>query len=197
MEKAKIKPIGGLIKGEWRKIPLMVYIAAVGQMVGQYGAVLMLSLFVACGPTQHIPSNPVGKDSTYVHYIDSVRWNVLDSVRILERSIYKDYAGLLDTLRISIPERANMTAWADTVHNVIKGTLTAEPVKEKIKIEYKERLVYKDSIRYVEKPVPYEVEKEVKYIPWIYKVLSVIGLLWIVILIIKLIVKIKTMGILK
>ena len=186
MKKAKIKPIFERIRLGRSRLPLMSLIAAVGLVWG------------SCGPTQHLPSNPVGKDSTAVHYIDSVRWNIIDSVRITERSRYKDFTGLLDTLKIDDEAgRASMRAWNDTTKGILSGSLKVEPTKEKTKIVYREKIQYRDSIKIKEVPVPYEVEKKVKYIPWIYKVLSVIGLIWIVILLIKLIVKIKTMGILK
>ena len=41
---------------------------------------------------------------------------------IKTKSVYKDYTGLLDTLRIT-DERATMTAWADTTHNILAGKL--------------------------------------------------------------------------
>lgn len=142
-----------------------------------YGAVLMLSLSVGCKTIQYVPI----ETGTTVHIKDSVALHIKDSVRVIEKSVYKDYAGLLDTLSISSP-KASMRAWADTSRNLIAGELKTEPIEEKTKIVYKDRVEYRDSLVYKEVPVPVEVEKEVKYVPWYHRVLSGIGLISILIL---------------
>ena len=133
----------------------------------------ILLTVVAC-KTVYVPVPST--TSTTVNVKDSVALHIKDSVRLIERSVYKDYTGLLDTLSISL-EKASMRAWADTSRNLIAGELKTEPVEEKTKIVYRDRLVYKDSVRIEEKPVPYEVEKLVKYTPWYSKVLSSIGII--------------------
>ena len=45
----------------------------------------------------------------------------------------------------------------------------------KKEVIYKDRYITKDSLVYVKEPYPVEVEKPVKYIPWIVKVLAWLG----------------------
>ena len=133
----------------------------------------ILLTVVAC-KTVYVPVPST--TSTTVNVKDSVALHIKDSVRLIEKSVYKDYTGLLDTLSISL-EKASMKAWADTSRNIIAGELKTEPVEEKTKIIYKTKVEYKDSLVYVEKPVPVEVEKEVKYVPWYHKFLSGVGII--------------------
>lgn len=137
-----------------------------------YGAVLILPLSVGCKTIQYVPI----ETGTTVHVKDSVALHIKDSVRVIERSVYKDYTGLLDTLSISL-EKASMRAWADTSRNLIAGELKTEPVEEKTKIIYKDKLVYKDSVRIEEKPIPYEVEKPVPYTPKFWKITGWFGII--------------------
>lgn len=139
--------------------------------------VTALALITSCRTIQYVPV----ETNTDVHVKDSVVWNIKDSVRITERSVYKDYTGLLDTLRIS-NDRASMTAWADTTRNLINGTLETEPQEEKTKIIYKDRWNTRDSLVYKEVPVevPVEVVKEV--VPKFWRVMGVFGIICLVIL---------------
>lgn len=136
------------------------------------GAVLVLNLAVQGCRTIYVPS----ETSTTVTVKDSTVINIKDSIRITEKSIYKDYAGLLDTLKVK-NERASMTAWADTSKNLIVGELQTEPVEEHYKIIYKDRVEYRDSVRVEEKKVPYPVEKEVKVYPKWMVILSILGII--------------------
>ena len=148
-------------RSKWTIAPLAAFALAVGLFCG------------SCGQIKYVP---VGTTSnTEVNIKDSLVINIKDSVRITERSVYKDYAGLLDTLRIK-NNRASMTAWADTTHNLINGTLETEPQEEKTRIVYKDKIVYKDSIRTKEVPVPVEVIKEKKIYPKWMVILSILGI---------------------
>ena len=73
----------------------------------------------------------------------------------------------LDTLKMDI-ELASAKAYLDTSALVLNGELKAKKKKKK---QYIERIEYRDRTDtvYVSKPVPYEVEKPVKYIPSFYK----------------------------
>lgn len=92
--------------------------------------------------------------------------NIKDSTVFHHKTVNRDYAGLLDTLRIQ-GERSSMKAFADTSNFTIKGELTEDPVKE----VFKEKIVYREhrDTLWREKEVPVEVEKPVKYVPKIYK----------------------------
>lgn len=145
---------------KWVGLPLILSIALYGAILG------------SCGQIKHLPT----ETTTEIHYVDSVRYEIRDSIRIIERSRWKDYGGLLDTLRIR-GNRSEMKAWTDTTNNILNGSLEEDPQEEKQRIIYRDRWKTKDSLVYVEKPVPVEVTKEVIKVPWIYKVLSAVGLL--------------------
>lgn len=141
---------------------------------------LILSALVvtSCGCFHHIPST-----STTINVRDSVAVHWIDSIRVTEKSVYKDYTSLLDTLRIKVEGRASMAAWADTTHNVIAGELQTEPVTEKVKYLYKDRIKEVHDTTKIEVPVKVEVEKVVapKLYPWSLSLnilfLTLIGLL--------------------
>ena len=117
--------------------------------MGQIWAILLVS----CATPAHLPSEQVHiKDSTVVNYIDSTV--------IHHKTRYKDFGGLLDTLKID-GERSKMRAWTDTTRNIIAGSLEEAEMKERI--VYKDRLVYRDSVHI--KEVPVEVEKIVEVVP--------------------------------
>ena len=123
---------------------------------------------------------PVGSNSnTEVNVKDSTVFHYIDSVRIHEATRYKEMGWLGDSLKIE-GQHSRMWAVADTNKEVILGGLEEDKFEEKTKIVYKDRWHVRDSLVYVEKPVPVEVTKEVKHIPWIYRILSLFGFLSIV-----------------
>lgn len=131
---------------------------------------LLLQVFVGCSPkivyvpVEHTEYVTV-RDTTVLHRTDTL-------VQIPEVSI-ADYIDLNDTLRISAPF-AEMSAWVDSTFNKVAGTLK-QGGKLPVQVIEKERLVYRDSIQVKEVPVPVEVEKIVKHVPWIYRVMTGIG----------------------
>lgn len=132
-------------------------------------AAVGLLVFAACSTVKYVPV----KEIEYVTVRDTT---VLRDTTIryqIEKERYTDYTGLLDTLRLST-EYASAEAYIDTTANLLKGSIESKPEKE-IQIKWKERTVYRDSIVYKEKPVPVEVEKIVKRVPWWAKFLSTIG----------------------
>lgn len=138
---------------------------------------LILGLFLAltaasCRTVQYVPI----ETGTTVSVKDSTVFHIKDSVRVIEMSRYKDYGDLLKVLRID-GNRSHLTAWVDTTRNVLNGELVEDPVEEKVRTVYKDKLVVKDSIVTVEKPVPIEKRVEVKYVPKVYKFLSAVGLM--------------------
>lgn len=163
-DRFKIKPVERLSRPRWMWSPLAAFALAVGLAVG------------SCGQIKYIPT----ENKTEVNVKDSLVINIKDSVRITERSVYKDYAGLLDTLRIKKNGVASMTAWADTTHNLINGTLETEPQEEKTRIVYKDRWKVRDSL--VFKSVPVEITKEVPYVPKFWRVTGIFGIVCLVLL---------------
>lgn len=150
MKNAKNSPVEGFIEHLWRWSPLVVLLVAVGLLCG------------SCGAIHTIPI----ETTTEVHYIDSVRYEIRDSIRIIERSRWKDYGGLLDTVRIR-GNHSEATAYMDTTRNIINAELEESPREEKTRIIYRDRWKTRDSLVFQDRPVPYEVEKKV--IPkWTY-----------------------------
>ena len=134
----------------------------------------ILCLLLPSCKTQYIPIP--AETSTTVTVKDSIRWNVIDSTRIIEKSRYKDYGSLLDTLRTD-GQRSHSKSWIDTTFNILNTELVEDPIIEKTRIEFRDRIEYRDSISYVEKPVPYEVDKPVPYVPKFYRIFSIIGVI--------------------
>ena len=171
MKEIKIRRLKTLFQGRWTHSTKKRFGAIVAKTSALCGAIIIL---LAGCKVQYVPIP--AETSTTVTVKDSTIWNIKDSVRIIERSRYKDYGDLLKTLKID-GNRSHMTAWIDTTKNILNGELIEDPVEEKIRTEFRDKYIYKDSIQLVEKPIPIEVPVEVKYVPKVYKILSAIGLL--------------------
>ena len=157
------KPAERSKKRGWYSYTIFVFIIAYGLAT------------VSCGQIKKYLES-----RTEVHIKDSTVVNVIDSTVVHEKSVYKDYTGLLDTLRITDESgRGSMTAWADTTHNLIAGQLKIEPSKEKTRIQYRNKIVYRDSIKIEEKikEVPVKVPTTPKWC-WrllIFNILLAVG----------------------
>ena len=114
--------------------------------------------------------------STTVNVKDSIAWNIKDSVRITEKTRYRDFAWMGDTLRLN-GNRSRAWAVCDTVKGAIVGTLEEDEIKEKTRIEYRDKYIYKDSTQLVEKPIPIEVPVEKKIYPKWLVLLSILGVI--------------------
>lgn len=128
-------------------------------------------VFSGC-KVQYVPV----KETEYVSVRDSIYFR--DTlVRIeLEKARLSDFVNVGDTLILST-DLALSTAFVDTTSGTLKGTI--ENIKKYVEkpVQIKEKIVYRDSIVKQEIPVPYEVEKIVKVVPWFWRVMSVIGIL--------------------
>lgn len=171
MKEIKIRRFEGLSRPRWTNSTKKRFGAIVAKTSALCGAIIIL---LAGCKTIYVPVP--SSTSTTVNVKDSTVWNIKDSVRITEKSRYKDYGDLLKTLKID-GNRSHMTAWIDTTKNILNGELVEDPVKEKVRTEFRDKYIYKDSIQLVEKPIPIEIPVEVKYVPKVYKILSAIGLL--------------------
>jgi len=147
----------------------------------QSGAVtLLLAAALSLGGCKTIQYVPIRTD-TQVEVKDSTVFHIKDSVRITERSRWKDYGGLLDTLKIR-GNRSEMRAWTDTTNNILNGSLEEDPQEEKTRIVYRDRWKVRDSLVFKEVPVPVEVTKEVKVIPKFWRVTGIFGIVCLVLL---------------
>ena len=138
----------------------MAFLLIVGLAVGSCGQIKYVT--TESGTTVNV------KDSTIYHYVDSVR--------IHEATRYKDMAWLGDTLKID-GKRSKAWAYADTSKEVLIGGLEEDEYKEKTKIVFKDRWHVRDSLVYVEKPVPVEITKEKKVYPKWMIILSFLGVI--------------------
>ena len=133
-------------------------------------AVLFTAL-AACSP--RIIQVPV-ETIKEVHVRDSVYFR--DTlVRVeLEKARISDFVDPSDTLVLQT-DLARSTAFIDTTRNVLRGTIeNIKPYVEK-PVPVKHKIEYRDTVITKEVPVPVEVEKPVKYVPWIVKVLAWLG----------------------
>lgn len=128
--------------------------------VALLGAILLFSLD-GC-KTQHT----VIKEETVTRYIDSTIWHTDTNFFEIPVEIYRDYTGLLDTLRL---ENKYSIAWSavDTNNMILLGELKSKNVKVPVEYKWKERIIYQDTTIFKEKEikVPYPVVEEKRYIP--------------------------------
>ena len=118
--------------------------------------ILLFFTLTSCTVTKYLPAESKTKEIT--NYVDSVRYEVRDSVVLVPREYYKDYTALLDTLVINSP-RSVAKAWVDTTYHLLAGTLDNRPeMPFKREIIYKDRIVEKRDTIWHEERIPYEVE---------------------------------------
>ena len=138
----------------------------------KYTFFLALSFVLSsCGSVRYVPviqkEVVTVRDTTVLHLRDTL-------VKVPEIR-YKDFTGLLDTLsiRTSISE---FRAYCDTTAGILRGDVT-QSGRIPVQIVEKERIVYRDSVRDREVPVPVVEEKIVKVVPLFWRVFAFIGIL--------------------
>ena len=145
--------------------------------------VISVLLVTSCGIAKPVVLN----DTTVVnyHYIDSI--NYIDSTIVVPiyKEYYRDYADLLDTLKLETT-LASAKAYIDTTNKKLTGEIQNKDTSIPYRIKWKEKIIYRDSIVYQREEVPVYVEVEKKYIPkwcwWITGIdiaLLVAGILYI------------------
>ena len=143
--------------------------------------ILTISLFVvSCALFKEVPV----KDQINIR--DSIVVHQVDSVVYIPKEVIKDIVPVYDTLRMST-SMAEAEAYVDTTTHTLKGSLNNKQGTT-TKIKYVDRIQYRDSIQIKEAPIPVKVEKEVKIHPWYERILwvmSTIGLIFIVLLALK------------
>lgn len=141
---------------------------------------LIAVIFAACSPkVLYVPTNT----DTHIEYRDSVIYKV-DTLRIpVPVETVKEVVPPMDTLKMETSV-AEAKVWADTSTKTLKGELKNKKTElSQPQVIYKEKTVYRDSLITKEIPVPVEVEKEVKYVPWPVKMLAYLGGISLVIII--------------
>ncbi len=131
--------------------------------------VLAVLFIASCTKTIYLPIHTTETvtvhDTTVLHTTDTL-------VKVPEVRL-QDIVDVTDTLELR-SSLALSRAWLDTTFNALRGTLVQNG-KLPVQIVERERIVYRDSIRDREVPVPVEVTKEVRYVPWFVKVLAWLG----------------------
>ncbi len=118
-------------------------------------------VFTACSPKIiYLP----GKTETVVEYRDSISVRT-DTVSVpVPVETVKEVVPQLDTLRMETSV-STAKAWLDTNTVTLRGEMKNKKTSLQKEVIYKDRYVYRDSIRVEEKPYPVEVEKVVKVTP--------------------------------
>ena len=125
--------------------------------------ILFLLSFIGCSTTRYATVSGVEKE--VINYKDSIR--IRDSIVVIPVERIVDIVPQYDTLKMETTQ-ARAKAYVDTTLHLLRGSIEN---KDKAKTEVREvvKFVERTDTVYVEKPVPYEVEKKVKYVPAIYK----------------------------
>lgn len=146
--------------------------------------VFLLS-FVGCSTTRYVPVKETEKE--VVNYKDSIR--IRDSIVVIPVERIVDVVPSYDTLNLETTQ-AKAKAYVDTTLHLLRGSIEN---KDKAKTEVREvvKFVERTDTIYVEKPVPYEVEKKVRYVPAIYKLSLIFMIAAIALTVIRLILKYK------
>ena len=147
--------------------------------------IIFLLSFIGCSTTRYATVSGVEKEVT--NYKDSIR--IRDSIVIIPIERIVDIVPIYDTLKMETTQ-AKAKAYIDTTLHLLRGSIEN---KDKAKTEVREVVKYVEKIDtlYIEKPVPYEVEKKVRYVPAIYKLSLIFMIATIVLTVIRLILKYK------
>ena len=147
--------------------------------------ILFLLSFVGCSTTRYVPVKETEKE--VVNYKDSIR--IRDSIVVIPVERIVDVVPTYDTLKLETTQ-ARAKAYVDTALHLLRGSIEN---KDKAKTEIREvvKFVERTDTVYIEKPVPYEVEKKVRYVPAIYKLSLIFTIAAIVLTVLRLILRYK------
>ena len=138
---------------------------------------------MGCSTTRYVPVKEVKKE--VMNYKDSIR--IKDSIVVIPVERIVDIVPVYDTLKLETTQ-AKAKAYVDTTLHLLRGSIEN---KDKAKTEVREaiKFVERTDTLYIDKPVPYEVEKKVRYVPAIYKLSLIFMIATIVLTVIRLILK--------
>ena len=147
--------------------------------------IILLLSFIGCSTTRYVPIKETERE--VVNYKDSIR--IRDSIVVIPVERIVNIVPVYDTLRMETTQ-ARAKAYVDTALHLLRGSIEN---KDKAKTEVREvvRFVERTDTIYVEKPVPYEVEKRVRYVPSIYKLSLIFMIAAIGLTVLRLILKYK------
>ena len=146
--------------------------------------VFLLS-FVGCSTTRYVPVKEIEKEVT--NYKDSIR--IKDSIVVIPVERIVDVVPAYDTLNLETTQ-ARAKAYVDTTLHLLRGSIEN---KDNAKTEVREviRFVERTDTLYIKEPVPYEVEKRVRYVPSFFKFTALFFVGVILLIIIRIVLKYK------
>ena len=147
--------------------------------------IIFLLSFIGCSTTRYVPVKGVEKEVT--NYKDSIR--IRDSIVVIPVERIVDIVPQYDTLKMETTQ-AKAKAYVDTTLHLLRGSIENKD-KAKTDVRYVIRFVERTDTVYIEKPIPYEVEKKVRYVPAIYKLSLIFMIATVVLVIIRLILRYK------
>ena len=147
--------------------------------------IIFLLTFMGCSTTRYVPVKETEKEVT--NHKDSIR--IKDSIVVIPVERIVDIVPVYDTLKLETTQ-ARAKAYVDTTLHLLRGSIEN---KDKAKTEVREviKFVERTDTLYIDKPVPYEVEKQVRYVPAIYKLSLIFMIATIVLTVIRLILRYK------
>ena len=147
--------------------------------------IIFLLSFIGCSTTRYVPVKGVEKEVT--NYKDSIR--IRDSIVVIPVERIVDIVPVYDTLKMETTQ-AKAKAYVDTTLHLLRGSIEN---KDKAKTEVREavKFVERTDTLYIEKPIPYEVEKQVRYVPAFFKFTALFFVGVILLIIIRIVLKYK------
>lgn len=120
--------------------------------------IICLLILVSCGSGRYIPT----ETKIIYNYIDSTIVSYKDSIIFIEIPVERiiDVVAQYDTSKLETTV-AKSTAYVDTTTHTLKHSLINKDtvVKKEVKVEYVDRIVYKDSVIIEHVPVEVPVDK--------------------------------------
>lgn len=146
---------------------------------------IFLLTFIGCSTTRYVPVKEVEKEVT--NYKDSIR--IKDSIVVIPVERIVDIVPVYDTLKLETTQ-SRAKAYVDTTLHLLRGSIEN---KDKAKTEVREviKFVERTDTLYIDKPVPYEVEKQVRYVPSFFKFTALFFVGVILLIIIRIVLKYK------
>lgn len=147
--------------------------------------IVFLLSFVGCSTTRYATVSGVEKEVT--NYKDSIR--IRDSIVVIPVERIVDIVTVYDTLEMETTQ-AKAKAYVDTTLHLLRGSIEN---KNNVKTEVREviKFVERTDTLYIEKPIPYEVEKRVRYVPTFFKFTALFFVGVILLIIIRIVLKYK------
>lgn len=147
--------------------------------------IIFIFIFMSCSTTRYVPVRETEKEVT--NYKDSIR--IRDSIVVVPVERIVDIVPIYDTLNLETTQ-ARAKAYVDTVLHLLRGSIEN---KDKAKTEVREvvKFVERTDTLYIKQPVPYEVEKRVRYVPSFFKFTALFFVGVILLIIIRIVLKYK------